>query len=431
MADDIDDPTPAIWQHEFTVENLIDYARAARDLSAYMRVLDEEGFKNLVLPSRGAMPFLRAARSAYMTDSRSLPTAEARIKRKFEEINSPFMRKLILPFSADPTEQTQTSGAIREYWSRVLAAIVRRDGHDPYLGFYKVLVEKFAKRSWLNALDRDLPTEKFIFVDTVISGRAICEILASFDKVGLDQCHFILIADANGTKIEPRYRRVIDDLISARRCDLIHVNRLFTEDRGPGASGVWSTVYPQVLDSARQAFGWAQHCYGAGTFYHLVSTSQVELEDGIGQADYNMPVTQMHASITTAIFSAVSALQEIDQAEEELAKVVGLQLPGFESLVAGRRAGIEERMRRSLEYLLRDMRDSLDELGAYTPLDKRTTKILAEPRVTALHPNAQVDVSSSHLVRVRLPKAEIAAFIREAKQELAAGQDVLADDWFR
>jgi hypothetical protein len=54
---DFDDSTPAIWQREFTVENLMDYARASKELSQYVRVLDGEGFKNLVVPSRGAMPF--------------------------------------------------------------------------------------------------------------------------------------------------------------------------------------------------------------------------------------------------------------------------------------------------------------------------------------------------------------------------------------
>ncbi|MEU2367133.1 hypothetical protein ABZ616_41375, partial [Streptomyces noursei] len=272
MTCDFDDSTPAVWQHELTVENLIDYATASRHLSDYIRVLNDEGYKNLVVPSRGAVPFVRAATQAYMFQSNELPTLEERLARKVDLINSPFMRKLILPFSADPSEQSQTSGAIREYWSRVLAAIIRRDGRDQYLVFYKALVEKLAKRRWADALDRDLPTEKFIFVDTVISGRAICEIIAAFKKVGLDKCHFILIADDNGNKIEPKYRRVIDGLIQADRCTLIDVKRMFTEDRGPGASGVWSTVYPQVLKALQQRFPWAEKCYGAGTFYHKVSS---------------------------------------------------------------------------------------------------------------------------------------------------------------
>ena len=107
-----------------------------------------------------------------MLSGKSLATFEERLARKIEHIESPFMRKLILPFSADPDEDSQTSGAIRAYWTRVLAVIVNRQGRDPHLGFYKLLVEKVAKRSWPDALDRDLPKEKFIFVDTVISAQS-------------------------------------------------------------------------------------------------------------------------------------------------------------------------------------------------------------------------------------------------------------------
>jgi hypothetical protein len=366
-----------------------------------------------------------------MNEAKSLPTGGARITQQIELINSPFKRKLILPFSADPIEVSQTSRAIREYWSRVLAAIVRRDGRDPYLGFYKVLVEKLAKRSWLDSLDPDLPSDKFIFVDTVISGRAICEIVDAFERVGLNQCYFILIADAKGDKIKPQHRQKIDKLIDAKRCTLIQVNRLFTEDRGPGASGVWSTVYPQVLEAVRQTFPWAQNCYGAGTFYHKVSSTQVEPEDGIGVADYNMPITQMYTSISGGIFSAVLAMQTIEEAEEVLGRDGGGQLPGFASSVAAYQSRVEDKMRAGLEFELRDMRETLDEMGIYTPLDKQTTRILSEPRVKADHPNAVVEVSSSHLVRVMLPQTEVAAFMQEAKRELAAGHDVLANEWFR
>ncbi|TPQ46563.1 hypothetical protein C2U71_07715 [Burkholderia ubonensis] len=257
-------------------------------------MLNLEGYKHLVVPSRGAVPFISAASTVWRLEARSLPTWEERLRQKIDHIESPFMQQLILPFSADPHDATQTTAAIRKYWSRVLAAIVRRDGKDPCLVFYKVLVERLGKQTWLGSLPRDLPQAKFIFIDTVVSGRAICEIIKAFGEVGLDQCHFLLIADENGKKIESPYRRVIDDLIRLNRCTLIPVNRLFTEDRGPAVSGVWSTVYPQVLDAVRSKYAWANDAYGAGTFYHRISSSQVEPAKGIGDAAYNMPVTLMY-----------------------------------------------------------------------------------------------------------------------------------------
>jgi len=421
----------AIWQNDFTVDNLIDYARASRALSEYIRVLVHDGFNHLVVPSRGAVPFIEAAHTAWRLQARSMPTVQERVHELGQLNSSPFIRELVLPFSADPQDATQTTAAIRRYWSRVLAALVRRNGTDPYLTFYKILVENLAKRSWLAALPSKLPNEKFIFVDTVVSGRAICEIFKAFEEVWLDQCHFILIVDAGGAEVAPQYQRVIEQMAGLRRCTLIPVNRRFTEDRGPAVSGVWSTVYPQVLDAVRKKFEWATDAYGAGTFYHRVSSSQVTQREGIGDAEYNMPVTRMFASLSVGIFTAVSSLHEMEVAERKLAQAVGCDVDGFDDMLADRRLDIEVSMRRQLEYQLMKFRQTVEEMKPYTPLDKQTTRILAAPRVLDAHPNAVVDVSSSHLVRVTLPEAEIANVMREADRELASGKDVLDDDWFR
>lgn len=424
-------PLSALWQNDFTVDNIIDYAYASRALSEYIRVLFKDGYKHLVVPSRGAVPFVQAAETAWRLDARSLPTTEQRLKEVGELNKSPFLQELILPFSADPQDATQTTAAIRRFWSRVLAAIVRRDGTDPYLTFYKVLVENLAQRSWPDALPSRLPDEKFIFVDTVVSGRAICEIFEAFEQVGLQQCQFILIVDARGGEVAPRYQRVIEDMCARQRCTVIPVNRLFTEDRGPAVSGVWSTVYPQVLDQVRQRFEWARDAYGAGTFYHRVSSSQVGAREGIGTTEYNMPVTRMFASLSIGISTAVRALGDSDAAERRLAETVGREFEGFEEMLDERRNQIDLDLRRQLEYQLIGLRETVEKMKPYSPLDKLTTRSLAEPRVLQAHPNAVVDVSSSHLVRVTLPQEKIANFMQQAEREIALGKDVLDDDWFR
>ena len=120
----------ALWQTDFTVDNLIDYARASVELSAYVRVLMQDGSHHLVVPSRGSVPFIDAAGTAWRIEARSLPTMNERIQELNKLTYSPFDRELVLPFSADPQDATQTTMAIRRYWSRVLAAIVRRQGAD-------------------------------------------------------------------------------------------------------------------------------------------------------------------------------------------------------------------------------------------------------------------------------------------------------------
>jgi hypothetical protein len=102
--------------------------------------------------------------------------------------------------------------------------------------------------------------------------------------------------------------------------------------------------------------------------------------------------------------------------------------------VDAHREEIKQTVRQQLQFQLIKFHDTIEELKPLkplTPLDKRTTQILAEPRVKAALPNATISVSSSHLVRVALPDDEIARFIREAEHEIALGHDVLSDDWFR
>jgi hypothetical protein len=71
-----------------------------------------------------------------------------------------------------------------------------------------VLVESLAKRSWLAALPSKLPTEKFIFVDTVVSGRAICEIFKAFEEPGSTS---VTLFDRRcaGAEVASRYQREI------------------------------------------------------------------------------------------------------------------------------------------------------------------------------------------------------------------------------
>ena len=137
------------------------------------------------------------------------------------------------------------------------------------------------------------------------------------------------------------------------------------------------------------------------------------------------------ASLSIGISTAVRALGDADAAERKLAETVGREFEGFEEMVDERRNQIELDLRRQLEYQLIGLRETVEKMKPYSPLDKQTTRILAEPRVLEAHPNAVVDVSSSHLVRVTLPKEEIADFLRQAERDIALERDVLDDDWFR
>lgn len=425
------------WDEVFTVDNIIEYGRAAKELAYYLRVLFSEGYDSIVIPSRGVMPIFRAAKHAWFHETSTLQTLEERFDSKIEILGSPLHAVTLLPFSADPDEKTQTSKGIRSFWVKVLSALVRRDGKDPHLVFYQKIIEHLQLKELTSVLPRNLPSSKFIFIDTVVSGRAIDEILDAFEAEGLDKCHLILLIDDNGNRIEKVYKKRIEALEAEGRCTRINLKSLWTEDRGPSVSGVWSTVYPQVLKKLHGRYTWSKDIYGAGSFYHKVSSSQVTISEGIGGPDYNMPITILHGSVSTMIFTVISTLQQIESLSIFSKTFTAQKTHDLQDVsdAPATSVNFEEkllsRMRETLEFSLSMLKDDLNDMIQLSPLEKETTVKLAQPRVTELFKTAQVTASSSHLVRVDLPQNKIDALFSDFDQSMQnPSHDALAYSWF-
>jgi len=402
------------WKEVFSAEYFVDYARASREILDYIRVLWKEGFDSIVIPSRGAMPIYDCAKTVWLMESRKLQTHRDRIDSRFEYISSPLGRELILPFSADPVQEdkTQSSKDIRTFWTKVLGALVRREANSPYLIYYKFIVEQIVKDSWTSKIPFHLPREKFIFIDTVVSGRAVCEIFDAFEDEGLDQCHFILLLDREGGALKEKYRAKIREMEAARRCTLIPVRRLFTEDRGPAVSGIWSTVYPEFMSRVREKYKWAEDAYGAGSYYLRVSNNL----KGFNNAGYNLPVTVINASISAIISES---LRQQWATEEMVAQ----------NISGERLKELQSENNAFLDYMVSDL---IDDVSDYEPFDRATTKMLAEPRVLEKFPDAEVSVSSSHLVRVNFPLEVLARNLEKLDSYLGNVSNVFnAEGYFR
>lgn len=416
------------WLEDFTREHVTDYADAALKMLDYFQVLFAEGYESVVVPSRGSWPLITAALKAMYIKQQSISDRSKALQSKLEILKSPLHGATILPFSADPRTDSQTSAAIRKFWSHVLDALVKKNGTSPYLITYKMIVETLAKGSWFDTVGRDLPTEKFIFVDTVVSGRAICEIIAAFNELGLTQCHFLLIVDTSA-QIDREYARIIEELEAVNRCTRVPIKKLFTEDRGPAVSGIWSMVYPQVMTKLQKTYPWAAQAYGAGSFYHKVSSSQEAPEAGEGNPEYNMPVTLMYGALKTAI-SAV--IQQRITAEEFSNNVRNLTRSEVDP------TKLEESQKKSLQklnwgldFMLHHAQADEQNFDKLSPLSKHTTRQLALPRVLQHQPDAQIEVSSSHLIRVNLPDEIVNTFFLKLDLAIQGAEDVLANDWFR
>lgn len=258
-----------------TLSNLKSYAAACENLCLSLIELAELGFTQMVVPSRGAAPLEQAASAFFHLEWKALhePGTE-RVAAAKAYAKGPMLAPMYLPFTADiPASQTGVeSRDIRRFWSAVLAALVRADHSDPYYRFFDFLRTQVCVAGFPHRYEREPLGPKFIFLDTVVSGRAICEIANAFDEFGLDQCHFVLIVDQNGERIKPQYRQRLDKLVNSGRATTLYVDQLFTEDQGPAMSGVWSVTMPDIMDIARNEipeFG-RSAAIGAGLYYHEV-----------------------------------------------------------------------------------------------------------------------------------------------------------------
>ena len=420
------------WDEIFTVDNILEYANAGFHLSEYLRTLFLEGYDSIVIPSRGALPIFKIAYIEWLNRVRNLPTLDDSVQEMVQVTISPIIRPLILPFSSDPTGN-QNSSEIRRYWTKVLSAVVRRAGRDPYLLFYRFVVENLAKKPWSSVTPRRLPSAKFIFIDTVISGRAIVEIMDAFEEEGLDQCYFILLLDQNGHGLKDKYRAKIERLEATNRCTTVTVKSLWTEDRGPAVSGVWSTVYPEVAQRLRETHPWAKAAYGAGSFYHKVSSSPETPTNTRANPEYNMPVTHMHGILGTLYSTALSAIHDLNFPRSGDLGHLDRTSIAFSPGEYWNRTITDERSKTKavLPNIIAYLKDSITQPTQLSPLDKETTLSLAEPRVLRDLRMAKVKVSSSHIVRVHLTDKDISSLFSTFQNDyLRRRINALSDEWF-
>jgi hypothetical protein len=228
---------------DLTFDMVRSYAEACRELHDYIAVLQRNGFGLVVIPSRGAHPFFDGAnRHDYETRPREMPISP------FQLIDT-----LYLPFTADFGQASPfESKDIRRYWARTLAAIVHRDTDDVAYRLHEYLRGNSKGLAIGDTSIKPASSEKFIFVDTVVSGRAICEIFDAFDEYGLTDCHFLLLVDERGKNLKADYKRRIEEMTISQRATVIQVDKIFTEDEGPAMSGIWTVTFPDIMEHARK-----------------------------------------------------------------------------------------------------------------------------------------------------------------------------------
>lgn len=249
-------------------------------------------------------------------------------------------------------------------------------------------------------------SERFLFIDTVVSGRAVCEIVKAFDAEGLDQIHYILLLDEEGAAMRKPYKALIHALASSGRATLIKVPSLFTEDQGPAVSGIWSVVVPKLMDMARDERGMRDGFVGAGLYYHEVrkraDESNVEVTRAIGQLDQIL-FQAMHVAADPE-----GILLDLEHLGSDFAGDDALHNLYQQSELFGR-------------WIENQIEDYLAHIEKHKLFDKANTRTTASGRVLAGVPGgkAEIDVSTSHCIRLHIEDSEVERLMRQFRASLS------------
>jgi hypothetical protein len=337
------------------------YGQACADLHNAIQCLRSKDYDLMVVPSRGASPFINGADSY----------GHALRNEKYETFDSGAPRlvdieELYLPFTADSSDDFAISTkSIRRFWSRVLAALIRRDNSDLALRFYKLLQARSGDLATGSAPSRGGKSGKFIFVDTVISGQAISEIFDAFAEYDLNSCHFLLIIDYGGKRLNQLHQRKIEEMTQLGRATTIFVDRIFTEDQGPAMSGIWSVTIPELMVQAQTMIPEFENCIGAGLYYHEVA----KRPDGS-----NIDITKSNAMLATLLYAAVCSADDV----------------------------AERLLQRFIEHV-----------GGRHLQDQAATKAIADPIILAnLKKISATNVSSSHVLRAEMSKIDAEKIVK-------------------
>lgn len=390
-----------------TVNSVCSYAKACIEVARTCQRLGREGFRHTIVPSRGAAPIQSGASMYFHQIYRRAVSGEHTRTVLTEHLNSPLDSELYLPFTADSCAEMGdvSSNAVRSFWAKVVSAIVRGDLSDPHYRFFSFTRDSVCRVGFKSGIEDHVRSGKFIFLDTVVSGRAIMEIHQSFVAEGLNECHYLLIVDANGNKLNPQYRAQLTTLEQTGRATLLYVDSLFTEDQGPAVSGIWCVSCPELMLIAREEIpAFAAHgSIGAGIYYHEVRRRP----DGTNKA-----VTVGMARLQTLISRAIMITACPQQLMEDL-DAVGCLTEAYQLEWQQKRGEIYSRLFEA------ELAAYLDHILRYKLFDQSTTWQIASPKILdAANTKARLAVSSSHALRLHIDKDIAARLVREFRQTI-------------
>lgn len=365
----------------FTAENIKSYSKACIDLSDMLNILSEEDYKILIVPSRGAYPFVNGAEHYEIMTSKVTRISE----RYYVKI-----KKWLLPFTADwgGGSSDINSKEVRLFWTKIIADTFNKE-NTIYMQLYKNIISDVGEYLTINTTELLLKPEgrkndKFIFVDTAISGRAICEIIEGFHKNNLDNYYIILLIDDEGNSLKSNYLKIIENEKKRGKLFCIKVKKIFSEDCSPLLNGgISSIVFPNLIKSVFNSHSEFanSNCVGGGIWF-IDSMSHL--------IDYEPILNGVRGSVASYIHM------------------------GLEQFIEDRKGSFfNDENFKELNYRLQQ------EIKNFNIFDQQNTKRLVYDRINKRNTNfkdeKKVDVSSSHVIRINFSDKYLENFIKKVK----------------
>lgn len=364
-----------------TPENILSYSNACFKVCEILLELKDEDYKRLIIPSRGAYPFYNGALTSinFLTNSSS------------ERMDFHLHFNLwLLPYTSDwgQADINTDSKSVRKFWSKILADSIRKEA-TPYTHFYNNLVDIIGHRLTINTTDlkidkyyqkNNIENEKFIFIDTAISGKAICDIIESFYEFNLTDFFIIMITDCEGEKLKNEYKTIIEKEKGLGRLKQVNVKKIYSEDASPLLNtGISSIVFPSLIERAYNEIDEFKNNQFAGAGLWFI--------DSISHLRNDFPqINGVRGILSTLNYRGIS-------------NILGRDDIWFNE---------------STEY---DVEKMIEWLGDFNLFDGSSTKKLIYDRISSKTTTLKekVDVTGSHIIRIDLDQDIITQLIKPIK----------------
>ncbi len=364
-----------------TADNVLSYSNACIQVCETLLELKDEDYKRLIIPSRGAYPFFNGALTSlyFLTDS---PVERMNFNLHFD--------LWLLPYTSDwgQADINTDSKSVRKFWSKILADSIRKKS-TPYTHFYNNLVDLIGNRLTINTTDlkidkhykkNNIKDEKFIFIDTAISGKAICDIIESFYEFNLTDFFIIMITDSEGENLKPEYKKIIEKEKQLGRLKQINVKNIYSEDASPLLNtGISSIVFPSLIERAYNEINeFKKNQFAGAGLWFIDSVSHL--------VKHNPQINGVRGILSTLNYRGLSN----NFGKEDIW------------------------FKESTEY---DVEKMIERLGNFNLLDGSSTKELIYDRISSRTKKLEenVDVTGSHIIRIDLHQDIITQLIKPIK----------------